>query len=701
MEFRIADTFTNSLSRLTGEEQKLVKTTAFDLQLNPANPGHNFHRLDGVKDAHFWSVRVGRDIRLIVHRTGSSLLLCYVDHHDDAYRWAARRKLETHPRTGAAQMVQLQETIREIVVTHPTREQQGALPALDTAIVSSAAAGTLLFKTLSDDQLLSYGVPPDWLETVRALDEDGLLAAFDALPAEAAEALLELATGGTPILSPSVSVDPFAHPDALRRFRTLNDAEALAEALDYPWDKWAVFLHPAQADIANRDYSGPARVSGSAGTGKTVVALHRAVSLASRYPESHVLLTTFSPVLAEMLKEKVRRLLAVNPRVGDRLEVADINTVAVRLYESAFGRVQVATPADILAAIQRASDSVAVHSFTERFLFSEWQEVVDAWQIQTWEEYRDVRRLGRKIRLPETQRATIWAIFERALQHLRASNRLTYATIFTRLAATMKERQHPPFTSIIVDEAQDISISQLRFLAAVGSEKQNALFFAGDLGQRIFQTPFSWRSLGVDIRGRSRTLTINYRTSHQIRNQADRLLAPAIADVDGVIEERKGTISVFNGPAPEIYTAQTENEEAAYVAKWLQRIMEQGVAPDEIAVFVRSSEQFARASKAIEQADLSFNILDSRSEARSKQVTLSTMHQAKGLEFKAVAVMACDDEIIPLQERMEEVTDDTEIEDFYNTERHLLYVAVTRARDLLLVTSVEPKSEFIDDLLLV
>jgi superfamily I DNA/RNA helicase len=303
--------------------------------------------------------------------------------------------------------------------------------------------------------------------------------------------------------------------------------------------------------------------------------------------------------------------------------------------------------------------------------------------------------------LPETQRATLWAIFERTLQDLRASGLLTYAAIFTRLATAVKGRQHPPFTSIVVDEAQDISITQLHFLAAVGGERQNALFFAGDLGQRIFQTPFSWRSLGVDIRGRSRTLTINYRTSHQIRNQADRLLAPAIADVDGVIEERKGTISVFNGPAPEIYTAQTKAQEAAYVANWLKKIIEQGITPDEIGVFVRSSEQFARAIKAIEQAGLSFNILDTRPELSLKQVTLGTMHQAKGLEFKAVAVMACDDEIIPLQERMEEVTDDTEIEDFYNTERHLLYVAITRARDLLLVTSVEPKSEFIDDLLLV
>ena len=116
MEFRIADTFTDSLARLTGDEQKAVKTTAFDLQLNPANPGMSFHKLDKAKDKNFWSVRVSSDIRLIVHKSDASLLLCYVGHHDKAYDWAERRKLETHPKTGAAQLVEIRETVKEIVV---------------------------------------------------------------------------------------------------------------------------------------------------------------------------------------------------------------------------------------------------------------------------------------------------------------------------------------------------------------------------------------------------------------------------------------------------------------------------------------------------------------------------------------------------------------------------------------------------------
>ncbi|MDR2851786.1 MAG: DNA helicase, partial [Burkholderiaceae bacterium] len=278
MNFRIADTFTTSLARLTGDEQKLAKTTAFDLQLDPTGKGHSFHKLDRAKDPHFWSVRVSRDIRLIVHKTAGSLLLCYVDHHDKAYAWAERRKLEAHPATGAAQWVEIRELVREI-----------AIPKAGETV---KAAPVALFGSYSDAQLLAYGVPPEWLADVRAADEDRLLELADHLPGEAAEALLELATGGTPV-APVLAAkipDPFQHPDAQRRFRVMSDVDELARALEFPWDKWTVFLHPAQRQMVERETNGPARVSGSAGTGKTVVALHRAVHLARQNEDARVLL---------------------------------------------------------------------------------------------------------------------------------------------------------------------------------------------------------------------------------------------------------------------------------------------------------------------------------------------------------------------------------------------------------------------------
>jgi len=249
-----------------------------------------------------------------------------------------------------------------------------------------------------------------------------------------------------------------------------------------------------------------------------------------------------------------------------------------------------------------------------------------------------------------------------------------------------------------VDEAQDLSIAHLRFFAALGAGRPNTLFFAGDLGQRIFQQPFSWKALGVDIRGRSRTLRVNYRTSHQIRMQADRLLGPEVSDVDGNIDDRRGTVSVFNGPPPLVQVHKSEQDEMKAVRDWLSEHATAGVAPHEFGVFVRSEAQLARARAAVEQAGIPFKVLDEHVETTSGYASISTMHLAKGLEFRAVAVMACDDEVIPLQERIQTVGDDSDLQEVYDTERHLLYVACTRARDYLLVSAVEPGSEFLDDL---
>jgi superfamily I DNA/RNA helicase len=285
--------------------------------------------------------------------------------------------------------------------------------------------------------------------------------------------------------------------------------------------------------------------------------------------------------------------------------------------------------------------------------------------------------------------------------HVRAGLRdrrlITPAALFTSLATAISKNDKVVFDFAVVDEAQDISIAHLRFLAALGGGRPNALFFAGDLGQRIFQQPFSWKALGVDIRGRSRTLRVNYRTSHQIRTQADCLLSPVVADVDGNSEDRSGTVSVFNGPPPAIAALESEGEEANVIAEWLAELTKAGVAPHEFGVFVRSAAQIARAQAAVQQAGMPFKILDDHVETASGHVSIGTMHLAKGLEFRAVVVMACDDEIIPLQERIETVGDDADLQEVYDTERHLLYVACTRARDHLLVSGVEPVSEFLDD----
>jgi len=657
----------------------------------------SFHKLDRAKDKNFWSVRVSRDVRLIVHKTDASLLLCYVDHHDKAYSWAERRRLERHPRTGAAQLVEIRETVREIQV--PTY----VVSSSDSAVqqpTKPQQPKRKVFAHFSDDDLLAFGVPAPWIGDVKAADEDSVFQLVDHLPGEAAEAILVIATGGKPEKPEiaSENEDPFDHPDALRRFRVLENSDELSMALDYPWEKWTVFLHPSQRSTVTRKFNGPARVAGSAGTGKTIVAIHRAVHLAKLKPKQPILLTTFSESLVDSLRTKLERLVSPASDVRLQIRVASINTVAGEIFRSLSEDVSITTPGQVRVAIVVASSAVEGHRFSVDFLVEEWESVLDAWQIDDWERYRDFKRLGRKTRLAESQRKTVWEILQLAREELRRLGLITVPNMYAMVEQSLEPKGDPVFSAIVVDECQDISVAELRLLGAMLGDFTNGLFFAGDSGQRIFQTPFSWKSVGVDVRGRSSILKINYRTSHQIRIQADRLLDETLVDVDGNDERREGIISAFNGASPQVTSFQTQNEEINGVGDWLTHQLELGIAPKDIALIVRSENQFARAEMAVKHANLSSHLGPSSDPNSDDAVTIISMHEAKGLEFRSVTVMACDDDVVPLQSRIESVGDPADLVEVYNTERHLLYVACTRPRDHLLVTGVSPISEFLEDL---
>jgi superfamily I DNA/RNA helicase len=384
--------------------------------------------------------------------------------------------------------------------------------------------------------------------------------------------------------------------------------------------------------------------------------------------------------------------------LGERLEVHDLNAIGRRLYELNIARTEIADTVTLNKSLQQASENVAGHKFSEHFLRAEWDQVVDAWQLKDWESYRDVKRLGRKTRLPEKQRILLWSLFDWVHKDLKTKNRVTYSEMFSQLADKLSISGKPSFDFVVVDESQDIQVAQLRYLATLGKNRPDSLFFAGDLGQRIFQSPFSWKGLGVDIRGRSTTLKVNYRTTHQIRTYADRLLGPEVSDVDGIGEQRKGTVSVFNGPNPDIRVFASPQAEIMAVSQWLRERALEGYKAHEIGVFVRSEAELERAQEAVGTSGYQFRVLDTHLDILNGHVSIGTMHMAKGLEFRAVAVMACDDEVVPLQSRIETVTDDTDLLEVYETERHLLYVACTRARDQLLVTSGGDPSEFLADM---
>ena len=381
MQFRIADSFTKALGKLTAQEQSAAKITVFDLQQDPSAPGLQFHRIDKSKDPNFWSIRSNRDIRVVVHKTAASFLICYVDHHDDAYKWAERRRIETHPKTGAAQIVEVRERVEEIEIpVYATPEPQ----VVATNNTPPETVQLPLFCDLSEDDLLGVGVPQDLVADIRQSTEDGFFEITDHMPAEAAEALLDYVVTGM-LRKPEVAItgaNPFDHPDAQRRFRVLEDVEELTRALEYPWDQWAIFLHPSQRRVVEQEFSGPARVSGSAGTGKTVVALHRAAAVLKKDQQAKVLLTTFSSPLANALEHKLRMLTGKSEADGSHVTVLPFEGVAYDLFTLAFGHTpRAASKEQVKATLEAAAKELEITGFTIRFLVSEWNNVIDAWQI--------------------------------------------------------------------------------------------------------------------------------------------------------------------------------------------------------------------------------------------------------------------------------------------------------------------------------
>jgi len=595
----------------------------------------------------------------------------------------------THPKTGAAQIVVLKQE-EQIIKVPVYVEEETPVPPKPPAL-----------EAVSEEELLGYGVPEENIAELKAADEDSILNLIEDVPGEAAEAVLQLAASGRPELpdrAEDKDADPFEHPDAKRRFRVMENVEELEQALEYEWEKWVVFLHPAQRDLVEQSFNGPVRVSGTAGTGKTVVALHRTVHLARKDESTRILLTTFSDTLAALLKEKLRQLITTEPRLMERIEVISLDRLAEHLYPKLLKPVTLAPDSLIEQLLEDTASGLGEERLTKQFITAEWKEVVDAWQVNSWEEYRSVPRIGRKTRLPESRRADLWRIFQVVKDRLSSQGLTTQPAMYQNLAATISSSGRFPYDHAVVDEGQDVSVTQLRFLAALGGGRPDSLFFAGDLGQRIFQQPFSWLALGVDIRGRSRTLRVNYRTSHQIRSQADLLLDPEITDADGNREDRRGTVSVFNGKPPIVKRANSQVEEIKTVSDWLKSHTKGSVENHEIGVFVRSHRELDRARVAATNAGLEYLVLDEVVHPIEGKVCLGTMHTVKGLEFRAVAVMGCDYNVIPSPERIEDVADESDLVEVMNTERHLLYVACTRARDFLLITGVDPASEFLDDL---
>ena len=675
----VADSFFHAAARLSGHEKRILGFVSKFLS-NPANPGASLERVTRAGSKNVWSARISRELRAILHRDGSVWALLHCGHHDDAYQWARRRTIGRHEVTGQLQIVKTVEVEREIERIRTSTEPNEDAPPL--------------FADHGDPYLLSVGVPKIWLPVIRKLrSEDQLLEIHEKLPSCAGDNLLDIADGKlvTPP-KPLAGHRPVTDAPGMqsRFFFVSDDVQGLRAALQAPLERWIAFLHPDQRSMVEREFSGPAKVSGSAGTGKTVVAMHRARTLARR--GERVLLTTFTTTLKQNLEQGLRMLCS-----DEELRAIDVRTVdsaALSVAKRGGSRVYPNEKA-VATCLEECRERMAP-LMPAKFVEAEWNRVIQMQGIETWDAYRTARRIGRGKRMPVAERRQLWPVFEATLRMTAEKRVCTWSGMSTIASRLLREgKVSSPCTAVVVDEVQDLTTSKLRFLHALCAAAPENFMICGDAGQRIYPGGFSLRALGIEVRGRSTVLRVNYRTSRQIQKWADRVRPAAVDDMEGGRESRIRARSVFRGPEPRGLGARSWDEEAQAALGVIMEWRAAGYEDSEIAVFARSVRRLGRLKQALDGAAIAWdNLAKAR---RRKAVQMGTMHRAKGLEFKVVLVLGCDEHSLPSYQARK-IEDESEQQNEIDLERNLLYAAMTRARDELVLTWAGPPSPFLAEI---
>ncbi|MEV0620264.1 UvrD-helicase domain-containing protein [Nonomuraea sp. NPDC050404] len=672
-------------------QQKVVDTiTKFE---QTAHAGAHLEKLNDIRDERFKSIRIDRKYRGIVLApdTGDTFTLLRVDTHDEAYAWVRHRRVSVNMATGHVE-------IRDDAIINDTIEGLTRDPAESTRAI---------FEHISDADLIRLGIDDQMRGFARMLTDVALLEALDGkLPQTQYDVLFGLAAGMSPEdvwndVVGAVAADDIDPEDLLAATRRMPHKVALVEGPDElidlfskPFARWRVYLHPLQREVAFRSYSGPAQVTGGPGTGKTVVALHRARHLARQ--GGRVLLTTFTATLARSLTESLR-LLETDDEVLSRVEVLTVDQIARRLvneHVGTFALLREEEEKEIWRRIIRRRDL----DFTERFLHEEWRQVVLAQEITTSDGYLYARRTGRGRRLGSLQRAQIWRAIAEFGRELAEHNYRTFETVCVEATRVLHGLDRRPYDHVIVDEAQDLHPVRWRVLRAVVGEGPDDLFIASDTHQRIYDNRVSLNSIGIQLGGRSTRLKINYRTTEEILAWSCAMLAgEKFDDLDGQRSTLTGCHSEIHGAKPELYGAPTKNAELTHLVELVRSWLAAGVEPEEIGVASRSEALGQSAGEALTRAGLKACFLSRERDGVDGHIRVITMHRMKGLEFRCVAAIGVGANHLPSAAAVTPLEEDatTHWNDLQR-ERCLLFVAGTRARERLHVSWHGEPSPFLN-----
>jgi superfamily I DNA/RNA helicase/mRNA-degrading endonuclease RelE of RelBE toxin-antitoxin system len=693
--------FLTAFAHIPRAKQGKVLEFVNKFRANPALPGINYEKLKHTKDSNLRSVRIDQAYRGIVLKPDANnvYVLLWVDHHDEAYKWAANKVCRIHPETGSLQVI-------------PVEESEAAPPPME----QPAQPG--LFDAFDDHDLLSLGVPELLLPMVRNMkNESNLDRVASDFPQEAAEALYMLAAGymldevrvemALPEQSKDVDTEDFEAaletPDSKRRFFVVEDEEELQRMLGAPLEKWRVFLHPSQRKLVETSWNGPVRVLGGAGTGKTVVAMHWAKHLATSVltgVNDRILFTTFTRNLAADIKENLSNICP--DEAMRRIEVVNLDRWVSEFLRSNGYQHKVVYGHQAKAlwdkAITLAPDEPKLDP---SFYREEWDRVIQPQSIEKVKDYMQASRIGRGTRLNRKQRKAVWSVFEEYRVLLNEAG-LRESVDAMRDSRRLLERkgQVLPYKAVIVDEAQDMGMQAFKLIRALlpKNEEKPSLFIVGDAHQRIYRQKVVLGHCGIDIRGRGRRLKINYRTTEETRRWSTQLLKGLeIDDLDGGLDSSMGYRSLLHGEEPIIEHYETFDDEIAGIAKYLEALETGGVPLSSCCLVTRTNELLEQHEAALGQKGIkTYRVRRSEPEDRRAQgLRLATMHRVKGLEFDRVIIAAVNDGVVPLEVVSIESNDPVVKRESDVHERALLYVAATRAKREVLVTSFGEGSRYL------
>lgn len=690
LKIAISDEFLKSFAAIQRSQQLAVLNFVAKFRQNPMATGINYERIRDAADPNMRSVRVNDNIRGIVLKpdVGNVYCLLWVDQHDDAYHWARRHRVAIHPDVGSIQVYSVQtETATATLPTDHEKKVEG------------------LFAALKDREIRRLGVPEDRLQAVRDVITEADLEALQAiLPDEAFEALFMFAAGEPyekliAERNNEETVDETDFAAALERvgsrrhFVVLTDDSDLEALLAAPLERWRVFLHPSQRKLVERDWSGPVKVTGGAGTGKTVVAMHRAARLARQYaslPGKPVLFTTFTKTLADDIRQHLQMLCT--PQELDKIQVVNLDQWALGLLRRFGYRHELLySEADRRRYWQTAMSAMPEGvDYSAAFMRAEFERVVLPQGCETAEQYMRASRIGRGGQLARSVRKSIWQVFSEYRAQLQANNRREPEEAF-REACQLLERENPVLgiRCMVVDEAQDISAAAYALIRAAVPPAENDLFIVGDAHQRIYRHKVVLSRVGIEVRGRSRSLRINYRTTDEIRQWAcAQLEGCEVDDLDGNSDSLRGYRSLTHGDLPDLILSKSVQDDLAHIQALLGQLQADGIGLREICITARTNEDLVSIGDGLQRAGIAVLRLGSTTadDAKTEGVRLATMHRIKGLEFGVVIVAAYKGALAYAEQfsRDEDagVAEDTEL-----AERCLLHVAATRAKRNLFVLS--------------